>query len=197
MKRKEYEKLLDKIEEANLVYGGLVLEHADYNETRQPLSFKDSKIEMDKAKKVLDGYKAELDDILTVDMGAFADKFLTYINSISNRKYVVDSPKIDGVKLWIARPIDRKTTTFYKLITEAEDMFVLGAGDKKVIPHQAVYIGGMQIPTMYGTNNKYFSAYNLMQGKYDVKYRQFEDTFMKKLEEELVEVYIPKRKNKR
>ena len=196
MKRKEYEKLLDKLWAADRVFSGWRSEYDDYDEIRQPLSKKEAKVEMDKAKKVLDRYKAELEDILTIDMETFTKKFLCYINSISDKEYVVDSPKIDDTKLWVARPKDKKSTTFYKLITDAEDMFVLGVGEKKVIPHQAVYIKDMQIPTMYGTG-KYFSAYNLMQGKYDVKYRQFEDTFIREIEEELVEAYVPKKKNKR
>ena len=52
MKRKEYEKLLDKIEEANLVYGGGVLEIADYNPADGNYSYEQLEAERDKAKKM-------------------------------------------------------------------------------------------------------------------------------------------------
>ena len=195
MKRKDYEKLLDKLWHADRAFSGWRMEYDDYDEVRQPLSKKEAKIEMDKAKAVLDKYKAELEDILTVDMEVFAERFLKHINSLSGVEYEMDVPTINGIKLWIARPKNKKSTTFKKLVEEEKDIFILGAGDKKILPQQAVYIDEMRLPTMYSVG-KYFSVYNLMQGKYDVKYRQFEKTFMQDLENELVESYDLKKKKR-
>ena len=148
MKRKDYEKLLDKLEEANLVYGGWILEIGDYNPADGNYSYEQLLQERDKAKVVLDKYKAELEDILSVDMEVFAERFLKHINSLSDVEYEMDVPTIDGIKLWVARPKNKKSTTFKKLVEEEKDMFILGTGDKKVFPQQAVYIAKMRLQTM-------------------------------------------------
>ncbi len=195
MKRKDYEKLLDKIEEANLVYGGWVLEHADYNEVRQPLSFKESKIEMEKSKKILDGYKAELEDILTVDMETFAEDILKYINETHEEKYEIVTYDINGEKLWVASPINKTIISTNQMIYDLEDVYTLGKNDKKILPIQALDIKGMTFPTI-SSNNKYFAAYHVILGALVVRYDKFDD-FMEQYENKLVEAYVPKKRNKR
>ena len=195
MKRKEYEKLLDKIEEANLVYGGWVLEYADYDEVRQPLSSKEAKVEMDKAKKILDGYKAELEDILTIDMETFAKDILEYINETHEKEYEMRQYNIKGEKIWVAKPVGKIIMDTDELIDELEDTYVIGKGNKKILPLQYFKIGDIVFPTMH-VNNKCFDAYLTILGLNRFRYNKFDD-FMDKYEDKLVEAYIPKKKNKR
>ena len=196
MKRKEYEKLLDKIEEANLVYGGWVLEYADYDEVRQPLSSKEAKVEMDKAKKILDGYKAELEDILTIDMETFAKDILEYINETHEKEYEIMKYDIDDSKLWVARPKGKRIMDTKELVFDLEDVYVLGKDNTKILPYQAIQIGPNIFPTMCSFDNKYIDAYFVMLGGIRVRYNKFID-FMNEYEDKLVETYIPKKNNKR
>jgi len=196
MKRKDYEKLLDKIEEANLVYGGWILERDDYDPIRQRLSYNEANIEVEKAKKVLDGYKAELEDILTVDMQVFAKDILEYINETHEKEYEIMKIDVGDSKLWVARPIGKRIMTTQELVFELEDVYVVGKDDKKVLPHQAVIIGEDTYPTVCSFNNGYTDAYFVMIGKERIRYKKFID-FMKEYEEKLVESYMPKKNNKR
>ena len=196
MKRKDYQKLLTKIEEANLVYGGWVLEIGDYNPADGNYSYEQLEQERDKSKKILDEYKAELEDILTVDMETFARDILGYINETHEKEYEIMQINIQDTKLWIARPIGKRIMTTQELVFELEDVYVLGKDDKKVLPHQAIIIGEDTYPTMCSFNDGYTDAYFVMIGKERVRYKKFID-FMKGYEEKLVEAYKPKKNNKR
>ena len=195
MKRKDYEKLLNKLEEANLVYGGWILERDDYDPIRQRVSYNEADAEVEKAKAILDRYKAELEDILTVDMEVFANDILEYINETHENEYEVVDYDLDGGKLWIARPIGKRIMDTEELIDRLEDVYVLGKDDKKVLPLQTFDIKGITFPTIHGTN-KYFAAYHRILGALIVRYNKFED-FINRYEEKLVESYKPKKNHKR
>ena len=195
MKRKDYEKLLDKLWHADRAFSGWRMEYDDYDEVRQPLSKKEAKIEMDKAKAVLDKYKAELEDILTVDMEVFLKDILEYINDTHEKEYEIMQINIQDSKLWVARPIGKRIMNTQELVFELEDVYVLGKDDKKVLPHQAVMIGEDTYPTMCSFNDGYTDSYFVMIGKERVKYKKFID-FMKAYEEKLVESYDLKKKKR-
>jgi len=196
MKRKDYEKLLNKIEEANLVYGGWVLEIADYNPADGNYSYEQLEKERDKAKTILDGYKAELEDILTVDMEVFAKDILEYINEIHEKEYEIVDYDLDGGKLWLARPIGKRIMDTEELIENLEDVYVLGKDNKKILPLQTIKIDTNIYPTICSVLGKYSAAYNELLGGYLSRYRKFY-TYMREYEEKLVEFYEPKKNNKR
>lgn len=195
MKRKDYEKLLDKLWEADRIHSGWRMEYNDYDEVRQPLSKKEAKIEMDKAKEVLDAYKAELEDILTIDMETFANDILEYINETHDKEYEIKTFELEKGLLWVARPKGKTIIDTRQLVYELEDVYVLGKDDKKVLPLQSFNIGGTIFPTMY-SSNRYFGAYHELLGRVVVKYDKF-DNFMNQYEYKLVEAYKSKKHNKR
>ena len=195
MKRKDYEKLLDKLWHADRAFSGWRMEIADYNPADGNYSYEQLLQERDKAKVVLDKYKAELEDILSVDMEVFLKDILKYINETHDKEYEIMQINIQDSKLWVARPIGKRIMTTQELVFELEDVYVLGKDDKKVLPHQAVIIGEDTYPTMCSFNDGYTDAYFIMIGKERVRYKKFID-FMKAYEEKLVESYDLKKKKR-
>lgn len=196
MKSKEYEKLLDKIEEAYNAYGSWRLEIADYNPADGNYSYEQLEEERDKAEVILDKYKAQLEEILTVDMETFAKDILEYINETHDKEYEVMVYNIIGEKLWVAKPKGKMLGSTNKIIDELEDVYVLGKNDKKVLPKQYFEIETITFPTVHVVNNKYFYAYHKILGALIARYDKF-DKFMDEYEDKLVEAYVPKKKNKR
>ena len=195
MKRKDYEKLLDKLWHADRAFSGWRMEIADYNPADGNYSYEQLEQERDKAKMVLDKYKAELEDILTVDMEVFARDILEYINETHEKEYEIVDYDIKGEKIWVIRPIDKRIKDTNELIDELEDVYVIGKGDKKVLPRQYFKIGTITFPTVHVVN-KAFDAYLDILGLNRFRYDKF-GGFMDKYEEKLVEAYKQKKNNKR
>ena len=128
-------------------------------------------------------------------METFAKDILEYINETHEKEYEMRQYNIKGEKIWVAKPVGKIIMDTDELIDELEDTYVIGKGNKKILPLQYFKIGDIVFPTMH-VNNKCFDAYLTILGLNRFRYNKFDD-FMDKYEDKLVEAYIPKKKNKR